>query len=57
MSLTDLEGITVDSDLQREGRASGERRAVVPLLGAPAAILEGVGHHITRMIVIPWVNV
>lgn len=55
--LTDLVAITADCDEQVEGRASRERRVVLPLFNAPAAVLEGIGNHITRVPVIPWVKV
>lgn len=54
---TDLVGFTGDCDEQVEGGASREWRVIIPLLTAPAAILKGVGNHITRVTVIPGVKV
>lgn len=53
----DLEGVAADCDDQGEGRASRERRVVVPLLRTPAAMLQGVENHVTRVTVIPRVDV
>lgn len=54
---TDLVGVAGDCDEQAEGGASNKWRVVIPLFSAPSAMLEGVGNHITRATVIPWVNV
>lgn len=57
ISHTDLVEFTENCDEQAEWSANREWRAVVPLFSAPFAILESVGNHITRVTVIPWVNV
>lgn len=54
--MCNLVGIPGNHDDQAEGRASRKWRAVLPLFRAPTAILEGIGNHITRVTVIPWVN-
>lgn len=52
-----LVGIAGDCDEQAEARANRERRVGLSLFSAPRSMLEGIGNHITRVTVIPWVNV
>lgn len=52
----DLEGIPGHSDDQGEGGTSRERRVVVPLFRAPAAMLEAVNNHISWEAVIARVE-
>lgn len=56
VSHTDLVGIPGDHDDQAEGRACRKGRVLLPLFTAPIAILEGIGNHVTRVTVIPRVQ-
>lgn len=52
----DLVAVPGDCDEQAEGTAGGDRTAVVPLLRAPAAMLEGVNNHITGVAIVARVK-
>lgn len=52
----DLVAVPGDCDEQAEGRAGGERTAIVPLLRAPAAMLEGVNNHVTGVAIVARVK-
>ena len=53
----DLEAVPLDGDHEAEARAMLKGGMLLPLLCPPSGLLQGVGHHISRVTVIAWIEV
>lgn len=52
-----LEAVPLDGDHEAEARAMLKGGMLLPLFCPPSGLLQGVGHHISRVTVISWVEV